>query len=120
MCQNPFFFSPSDSTNSPYVTVRKSWCPGITPTNATTGCVLEFNIPFYPFEQSGSLPLSGDLTFDFMYNFARSKKMAELMIAFNEAVCKVFLFDLNLHQQKAIELLVNEGRDVVINLNIKM
>ena len=42
--------------------------------------------------------------------------MAELNSAFN-CVCKTFKFDkLNKHQQKAIELFINQKRDIVVNL----
>lgn len=42
--------------------------------------------------------------------------MAELNSAFNR-VCKTFKFDkLNKHQQKAIELFINQKRDIVVNL----
>ena len=44
--------------------------------------------------------------------------MAELNSAFNHnRVCKTFKFDkLNKHQQKAIELFINQKRDIVVNL----
>ena len=42
--------------------------------------------------------------------------MAELNSAFNR-VCKTFKFDkLNKHQQKAIELFINQKRDIVVTL----
>ena len=42
--------------------------------------------------------------------------MAELNSASNR-VCKTFKFDkLNRHQQKAIELFINQKRDIVVNL----
>ena len=42
--------------------------------------------------------------------------MADLIKALNE-LCTVFKFNkLNTHQQKAIELFVNEEKDIVVNL----
>ena len=44
--------------------------------------------------------------------------MAELNSAFNR-VCKTFKFDkLNKHQQKAIELFINQKRDIVVGKSI--